>query len=288
MQEPVLARGGVHPAALVRAVDRRFPLRQHHFPLVGAVDVFRPQRQLPAARHAAGGGEDVVVAVALVELGALDGGVLRVPVEHQRTIVQQAGSIRIHAAYQQRASHGRTAGGEGVHEVGLAVVVPERTGIDPALSAFDQQRRAPGTGGGFGLHHVDAEIGIGIEDVDFAVVAADGGRPGAVAVSRPVVDVERRLGGEGVSDQFPVHQVFGMEDRQARHGVEAGRGEVVVLADAEHVGVGVIGVQDGIAIGAVAVVGHPHLGAVGRRHLGGQCRSQRQRASQRRRAREMG
>ena len=96
--------------------------------------------------------------------------------------------------------------------------------------------------------------GIGIENVDLAVVPPDGGRPRPVAVSRLVVDLQRRLGGERVPDQFPVHQVLGMQNGQARHGVEAGRREVVVFADAEHVGVGVIRVQDGIAIGSVSAL----------------------------------
>jgi len=47
---------------------------------------------------------------------------------------------------------------------------------------------------------------------------------------------------------------------KAGRGIETGRHQVEVFAHANHVGIGVIGMQDGILIGAIAIVGYPDLG----------------------------
>ena len=73
---------------------------------------------------------------------------------------------------------------------------------------------------------------------------------------------ERLLRGVDVPDEFPVHQVVGVENGQAGRAFETGSHHVEVFAHADDVGVGVVGVQDGILVGAIAVVGYPDLGDV--------------------------
>src|SRR6185437_2608300 len=53
---------------------------------------------------------------------------------------------------------------------------------------------------------------------------------------------------EGVADQGPVDQVAGVQQRQTGDPAEAGGGEVEVVADAEHVRVGPVGVQDRVRV----------------------------------------
>ncbi len=62
---------------------------------------------------------------------------------------------------------------------------------------------------------------------------------------------------QGVPDERPVDQVAGVQERQPGGPAEAGRGEVVVRADADYVRVGPVGVQHGVAVRAVPEVGGP-------------------------------
>ena len=60
-------------------------------------------------------------------------------------------------------------------------------------------------------------------------------------------------------DDGPIHQVFGMKNRQARRRVETGSDEIEVVGDAHNVGIGVVGVKNRIAISAVAIVCDPNF-----------------------------
>ena len=55
-----------------------------------------------------------------------------------------------------------------------------------------------------------------------------------------------------------------MEDGEAGDGVKAGRGHVKIVAHAYHVRVGVIRLNYRIAVRAIAVVGGPNLGYLGK------------------------
>ncbi len=66
-------------------------------------------------------------------------------------------------------------------------------------------------------------------------------------------------------DQGPVHQVFRMQDRQPRNRIETGRNHVKIVAHPDCVWIGVIGIEDGILVGAVSVVGNPDFGGRARR-----------------------
>ena len=68
-----------------------------------------------------------------------------------------------------------------------------------------------------------------------------------------------------VAGEFPVHQVLGVH--QLHSGVHMHRraGEVVIVADADDVGVLELLVEQGIGVGSVAVVGGPVLRRSGRK-----------------------
>ena len=96
-------------------------------------------------------------------------------------------------------------------------------------------------------------------EIKFAVVKAQGRRPHAAAVLRFGKTRERRLPRENVADYRPVYEVSGMQHGQARNLVKARRHQVKIRPDANNVGVGIIGVQDGVLIRPVALIGYPNL-----------------------------
>ena len=64
-----------------------------------------------------------------------------------------------------------------------------------------------------------------------------------------------------IIDDFPVDQVLGMQNGQAGRTLERRRRQIVVVARGAYadVRVAVVGINDGIGVGAVAIVGTPHL-----------------------------
>jgi hypothetical protein len=71
--------------------------------------------------------------------------------------------------------------------------------------------------------------------------------------------VLRLLLGEDMVDEPPVYEVVRVKDRQSRYSVEARRGHKEILADADDVRVGVIGVDYRIPVGTVTVIGRPYF-----------------------------
>src|SRR5687768_17448314 len=59
-------------------------------------------------------------------------------------------------------------------------------------------------------------------------------------------------------DQRPVHQVFGMQDRQTRYIFKGRGGHVIIIAYPYRIGIGVVGMQHGIFVGAISLVGYPN------------------------------
>ncbi len=279
VQEPVFAVFRVHPRALMGPVDGAVALGQHLAHLVGAEGRAGAHGQLEARGHAAGRTHNPIPAVALVEFGALAGVVLgAVAVEHDDGPADGAGALDVELAHGDDRGEAAAAVGPRVDEVAAAVVVPERRSVDDAFAGDDQHGWLPGTGRMGGLDHEDAVVGVAPVDVEPAVVVADAGRPHAVAVLGAAgVHAVGQHAVEGMADDFPVDQVAGMEHRQSGRAAEGARREVIVVAHGHHVRVAVVGVDDGIGVGAVAVVGAPHLRAVLRRGAKGQ-HGQQQRA----------
>ena len=263
VEEPVFTRGSVDPCALVRAVDRAFALGKHDAVLIGTIDVARALHGLESGGHAACGVEDVIVSVPLVELRSFACALSFVPVENDARGRDGFRCVGIEFAHGNDALESGTAPGIGMSHVDASVVVPQRGGVDDAFAGLHQHRLAPRAARVFGLHHECALVGVAPEDVELPLMMTDARRPDAFAVLRRGVGCGRHGPRYGRADNAPVHQVFGMQNLQARHAVEARRGEVVVVAHAAGIGVGIVGIEHGILVGAVALVGHPHLRAVG-------------------------
>src|SRR5947209_15761598 len=130
------------------------------------------------------------------------------------------------------------------------------------------------------MRHVDAAIWIGIEDVERAVVITNRRGPDAAAVLRLIEHIIRWLALEDVADDRPVDQVFRAQNRQTRRGVETRSDQVIIIADANGVRIGIIGVDDRVFIRAVAVVGDPNFRACARARVGRlrslRCQAQRE------------
>ena len=124
--------------------------------------------------------------------------------------------------------------------------VKKRAGIDPAGDGFDQAA-LPRTRGIFrcpGIKPFVRHAGI---DIKGPLMIPDTGRPDPAAVGRPAVPRGGQAVG-GVTDDLPVDQIPGMEDRQAGHIGEGGRGHIEILSDADDVRIGEIHIQNGIQI----------------------------------------
>ena len=81
VEEPVFAVLGIYPCTLVRAVYLLvLSLCYAYIFLVRTVWILGTQFYLPAILHSARRTHDVIIAVALVELGAFDGRLVFVPI----------------------------------------------------------------------------------------------------------------------------------------------------------------------------------------------------------------
>src|SRR5512133_935673 len=72
MDEPVPARLCRYPCALVGSVDCCISLMKYCFYLVGSVDVFRTQCQLPPVCYSAGRCKNVIVSVSFIKFWSLN------------------------------------------------------------------------------------------------------------------------------------------------------------------------------------------------------------------------
>ena len=258
VQEPVLAIGGIHPRALVRAVGDTGALLEHHAILIGAHDAAAAHDHLPTGGHAPRRGKDVVPAVPLVDLGTLQGGVSLRAVEEQVIVTDGLRAVRAHGEDAQPALEADAALGIAMHHPGPAVVIPEGAGVNQALAGKHQHGLLPRSQGILRAHHVDALVRHAVVDVELPVMEADGRGPHALGVpGRAVVAVGDGL--ERVIHQLPVHQILAGEDGQAGGVVERGGGHVVGVAHADGVRIGVVAEDHRIAVGTVAVVGKPQL-----------------------------
>jgi hypothetical protein len=60
--------------------------------------------------------------------------------------------------------------------------------------------------------------------------------------------------------QSPIYEILGMKDRKTRSAVEARSCHPVVLPDTDHIRIGVIGVEDRIAVATVTEIGTVGIG----------------------------
>ncbi len=245
----------------MRSVDLGGALLEHDLLLVGAVDVARAEGHLPAGGHAAARREEVIPAVELVDLGALEARMVR-RINHDAAFAEDARPVGRHGTDVQFVPYARAGFGIGVHQIGLAVVVPERAGVDPAPGFLHEVRFAPLAGGILRRGQVNALVGHGEEDPEFAGVKPDRRRPHAAARLHLPIPRMRHIF-DGVIDDRPVDQVARVEDWQPGRAVEAGGGQIEIVAVPDDIRIGIIGVQDGVAVSAVAGIGFPGKGERG-------------------------
>ena len=112
--------------------------------------------------------------------------------------------------------------------------------------------------GNIGTTQINAAAGAEIDHV-FPVVVPDGGCPRALPVVGTLVVAKRDRRVDMVDDR-PVDQVLRVQDRDARSARETRGDHIVVIPHPQHVGVGIVGIDDRVAVRAVAVVGGPDLG----------------------------
>ena len=59
----------------------------------------------------------------------------------------------------------------------------------------------------------------------------------------------------GMSYNFPVDQVFGVANRNTRHGDKRRAHHIIIFSDPDYIGIGIVGLYDRIGISTVAVIG---------------------------------
>ena len=92
----------------------------------------------------------------------------------------------------------------------------------------------------------------------------DAGSPDSIAMTKTLTGNIVGLA-KGMTDNFPIHQVSGMENGQARHAFKRTGREVIIIADSDNIGVAVIGIDNRILVHAIAQIRVPHLRNI--RHL---------------------
>ena len=154
-----------------------------------------------------------------------------------------------HAVQDERAR-----AGDGMDQIGLAVVVPEWTGIFKAGLRDDDGGIAPRTGDAGRGRDEDALIRGGEVDVKKPVVLPDGGRPHAFAVAIAAHHAVARVHGEAIDDvtnDGPMDEIRGLQNGNPGNEMEGGGDEIVVSAVADHIGIGVVGEENGVVVDAL-------------------------------------
>ena len=263
MKEPVLPHSSVHPSPLVRAVDIGVTLCQHLLRLIRPVRSLGTHGELEARGHSPCRAHDPVPPLPLVELRSLTGAVLRaVAVEDNDGLRYRFCSLRIEFTHGDYRGEPRAAVCPSVHQVATAVVVPKRASVYHPFPRNDAERLRPFPCRVFGLHHEHPIIRVTPVDIEFPVVVSDARSPDAIAVAWCVEHLAGLKFLHGISDDFPVYQIPGVEYGQSGDALEGTGSEVIVVAHHTHVGVAVIRIDDGVGVSAVAIVGRPHLRVV--------------------------
>ena len=255
MQEPVFPLRGLHPAALVRPVDGTLRRSHHDAFFVRTVRTFSAKHRLPAGLDAARRCKNVVAPVPLVEFGPFDGRLRLVPVVHDPGRPQQPRSVGRHRSHEHHALEPGPRPGGRMRKPGPAVLVPERTGIDETLGLHHPDRIFPAPARILGPDHENPPVRIAAENIEPAVMIADGRRPDAVSMLHAAMEIRirpvpigPRIIAQRRTGQLPVDQIAGMQDRQPRKTVERRGRHIVVLPHPADIRVAVIRVQHGIGI----------------------------------------
>src|SRR5699024_9869617 len=126
---------------------------------------------------------DVVIIVPLIEFRTFYGWMIIVPVKGQYRFSDQLRAVGGHLLGHQQAVDTSPAAGKGMHQVRLAVVIPQRRGINESLPFLNQRWLGPLPGGIIRFHHVDTKIGIAPVDIKFPVMVPKAWGPDAFLVT---------------------------------------------------------------------------------------------------------
>ncbi len=141
-------------------------------------------------------------------------------------------------------------------QINIAIIVPQRTGVDVAVCFLYQNRSRPFTVRVFCFEHKNPAVRVAVVNVKPSLMETEGGCPNSVPV---LWLIECWIGKpfNGMVDNFPVDQVCGMEDWQPRNAVKRGSSHVKVVTNLNNVRVGIIRVNDWVFISSVSQVRNP-------------------------------
>ena len=251
---------GIDPRALMWPVDVGFALCHNGFSFVRAKNIFRTQNQLPTCSHSASRRKNVIVTVSLVKFRSFNRWMIFVAVENHYAVANQFGSFRIHAVDENDTFHTSATSGQSINEVGFSIVVPKWRRIDQTFSSLHQQWFRPRTSRIGCFYHVNSKIRIGIINVKFVFMVANAGRPNTAAMLNFAEHIKRRLLRKCITNQVPVDQIARMQNGQARNTIKRRSCHVIIVAHANRIRIGIIGVQHRVGVGSVAIVGYPRFG----------------------------
>ena len=233
-------------------------------PPAGHIIQYQPSRST-------GGTHNPIPSVALVELGTFCRSVFRaVAIEHNHGVANLLHAVGTHFTYRQDRIELTTRVCPSVHQIALAVVVPKRRGIYHTLTCDNALRLRPFAFRVFGGSHKHAQIRVAPIDIIglIILIIADAWCPNAVSMLGLVISLQRRQCLDGIVHNLPIHQILRMENGQAGNAIERGSRQIEVFARSSHahIRVAIVGIDDGIRKGAVAIVRAPHLRFVLRLH----------------------
>src|SRR5947209_18018058 len=143
-------------------------------------------------------------------------------------------------------------------EIAVSIIVPEWARIIPSGGAPNWLRRRPGTGRIYGCTHKESLVRSAEVNPILPGVVPD--RAGPDAASRPVhlVPVQLRVQAteilHHVSDDFPIDQVFRVQDHHAWRILKRGRDSIKILTQTECVKITEVGWHHGIRVCAVPLI----------------------------------
>ena len=145
-----------------------------------------------------------------------------------------------------------------IYGVYLAVIIKQDGQVINVPAHVDV---LPWSGRIFGDEHLHAmPVDVG-EDIKLSVVVTDAGSPNALAVGfLPIFEPEfvaHIETFETITQEFPVHQVFGMEDNHAGCTMHGCPCQIEVLAHPDQVGVGKLVIKQWISKRSVSIIGRP-------------------------------
>src|SRR5574344_2083429 len=107
----------------MRAIDLRLSLSHSNILVVRTEGVARAQNHLPPVFHTSCRRHDIIISIALVELGALDGGLVFVSVIYYARRSCDSGAVGRHRSHKEHRLHSCSRTGTAVGEISLAVLI---------------------------------------------------------------------------------------------------------------------------------------------------------------------